>query len=244
MSGITQSTALWYASRATGVVSLVLLSIVVILGVMVNRQGRLPGLPRFAVTGLHRSISLIAVVFLAAHVLSAVADQYVSIRLAAAIIPFTSSYLPLQIGLGAAALDLGLAVVVTSLLRARLGRRAWRAVHWLAYAAYPVALLHSLTSAKDLLSGGLLALTATCVLGVTAAVGYRLVSTRRVREQRIRPAELTGHAGGSGPAGVRGGAPGNTVSPRASTVKTAAARYSPDAASPSGPPRTTEGAQR
>ena len=133
------STALWYASRATGVVTLVLLSAVVVLGVLVNRQGRLPGLPRFAVTGLHRSISLIAVVFLAVHVLTAVADKFVTIQLIAAIIPFTSSYLPLQIGLGAVALDLIIAVIITSLLRARIGRRVWRGVHWLAYAAYPVA---------------------------------------------------------------------------------------------------------
>jgi methionine sulfoxide reductase heme-binding subunit len=221
MNGITNATALWYASRATGVVSMVLLSIVVVLGVVVNRQGRLPGLPRFAVTGLHRSISLIAVVFLAVHVLSAVADKYVNIRLAATIIPFTSSYMPVQIGLGAVALDLGLAVIVTSLLRARLGRRVWRAVHWLAYAAYPVALLHSLTSAKDLRSGGLLAVTAACVLGVTAAVYYRLVSSWRAREQRIRSAELT-----------------------ADRSQTAAAAYSPKGTHPSGPPRTKEGALR
>ncbi|MGE5286636.1 MAG: ferric reductase-like transmembrane domain-containing protein [Micromonosporaceae bacterium] len=189
MSGITQSTALWYASRATGVVSMVLLSIVVILGVLVNRQGRLPGLPRFAVTGLHRSISLISVVFIAVHVLTAVADKYVNIRLAAAIIPFTSSYMPLQIGLGAVALDLGIAVIVTSLIRARISRRLWRAVHWLAYAAYPVALFHGLTSATDLRSGGLLAVTAACVLGAAAAVYYRLVSMSRAREERIRSGE-------------------------------------------------------
>ena len=61
MTAITGSTALWYASRATGVVSLLLLTLVVMLGILVNRQGRLPGLPSFAVTGLHRSLSLLAV---------------------------------------------------------------------------------------------------------------------------------------------------------------------------------------
>ncbi|MFY9846049.1 MAG: ferric reductase, partial [Trebonia sp.] len=65
MSGINSSTALWYASRATGVVALLLLTAVLLLGLLVTRQGRLPGLPRFAVTGLHRNLSLIAVVFVA-----------------------------------------------------------------------------------------------------------------------------------------------------------------------------------
>jgi hypothetical protein len=44
VTGITQTTALWYASRATGVVALVLLTAVLVLGMLVNRQGRLPEL--------------------------------------------------------------------------------------------------------------------------------------------------------------------------------------------------------
>jgi methionine sulfoxide reductase heme-binding subunit len=208
MTGITQSTALWYASRATGVVCLVLFTAVVLLGILVNRQGRLPGLPRFAVTGLHRSLSLIAVVFLVIHVVTAIADSYVSIRLAAAIIPFTSSYESLQIGLGAIALDLIAALVVTSLLRARIGRRLWRAVHWLAYAAFPIAVLHSVTSAKDLWSGFLLGLTVVCVLAVISAVGYRVVqarSARRAAMAALTEDALLSWAGKINPPAVRAG---------------------------------------
>ncbi|HEY2488039.1 MAG TPA: ferric reductase-like transmembrane domain-containing protein [Streptosporangiaceae bacterium] len=192
MNGITQSTALWYASRATGVVCLVLLTVVVLLGILVNRQGRLPGLPRFAVTGLHRSISLLAVAFLAIHVITAVADKFVTIQLIAAVVPFTSSYLPLAIGLGAVSVDLIAALIITSLLRAHLGRRLWRGVHWLAYAAYPVAVVHAVTSARDLRSGALLALTTGCVLSVCAAAGYRLATSG----SRGRPAFPAGPADG------------------------------------------------
>ncbi len=174
MSGITASTALWYASRATGIISLVLLSAVVVLGIVVNRQGRLPGLPRFAVTGLHRNLSLVAVLFLAVHVLTAVADSYVSISLAAAVIPFVSSYEPFWLGLGAVSLDLLAAVLVTSLLRSRIPRRAWRAVHWLSYGLYPVAVVHSVGSSTDLQSGWLLAVTVFCLTAVAAAAVYRL----------------------------------------------------------------------
>jgi predicted ferric reductase len=181
VSGFTRSAALWYASRATGIVALVLLTSVVVLGILVTTKRGLPGLPRFAVTGLHRRISLIAAIFLAVHVLSAVADSYVNISVAAIFVPFASRYLPLAIGLGAVALDLGIAVVATSLLRVRLGRRAWRAVHWFGYAAYPVALAHSLTSARELRSGWLLGLTAACVLASCAAVCYRLADARRSR---------------------------------------------------------------
>src|SRR3984957_10320187 len=106
VSGINSSTALWYASRATGVVSLLLLTAVMLLGLLVTRQGRLPGLPRFAVSGLHRNLSLLGVAFVAVHVLTAVADGYVHIPLTAAVVPLTSSYERLWLGFGTVSLDL------------------------------------------------------------------------------------------------------------------------------------------
>ena len=178
MSGVTSSTALWYASRATGVVCLVLLSAVMIIGILVNRQGRLPGLPRFVVLGLHRNLSLLAVAFVALHVVTAAADSFVSISLAAAIIPFISAYEPLWLGLGAVSLDLMAALILTSLLRRHIGRRAWRAVHWLAYASWPAAVAHSLGSSKDLQGGPLLGLAVACILAVAAALAWRLARGR------------------------------------------------------------------
>jgi predicted ferric reductase len=187
MSAITASTALWYASRATGVVTLVLLSGVVVLGVLVNRKGRLPGLPRFAVTGLHRNLSLLGVLFLAVHVLTAVADKYVSIQLVAAVVPFTSTYRPFWLGLGAVSLDLMAVLVVTSLLRVRLPARLWRLVHWAAYAAYPVAVAHSFGSSADLSSGALLWFSIGCLAAVLGAVGYRVLGAASAvpRAQRV-----------------------------------------------------------
>jgi predicted ferric reductase len=190
MNGITGSTALWYASRATGVVSLLMLTAVVLLGVLVNRQGRLPGLPRFAVTGLHRSVSLLSVAFVAVHVGTAIADPYVSIRLAAAVIPFTSAYETFWLGLGAVSLDLIAALIVTSLARAHISRRVWRGVHWLAYAAWPVALAHSVGSSTDMQRGVLLWLAVGCTLAVAGAVTWR--AARAAREvPRVKRAAVT-----------------------------------------------------
>ena len=186
-------TALWYASRATGVISLILLSIVAILGIAVNRQGRLPGLPRFAVTGLHRSLSLLTVAFLGTHIVTAIADGYVHIPWLSTIVPFSSSYERFWIGLGTVAVDMTAAVIVTSLLRARLRPAVWRAVHWLAYASYPVTLVHSMGASKDLRSGWLLALTMATVFAVVTAIGYRVIDAsaaiprpRRVPQQLVR----------------------------------------------------------
>ncbi len=186
--GITGSTALWYASRATGVVALVLLTAVVLLGILVNRRGRLPGLPRFATTGLHRSLSLLAVTFVAVHVVTAILDPYVTIGIAAAVIPFSSPYKPFWLGLGAVSLDILAALIVTSLARARVGRRTWRAVHWLAYACWPIALAHGIGSGTDMRNGGLLALAAGCTVAVAAATWWRFASSARAPQPADRAA--------------------------------------------------------
>src|ERR1700753_3751023 len=126
---MSQYTVFWYASRATGVVALLLLTAVLVLGILVSRQGRLPGLPRFAVTSLHRNLSLLAVAFIAVHILTAVLDSYVSIPLLSSVVPFASGYERFWLGLGAISFDLMLAMIVTSLLRGRLNRLLWRVIH-------------------------------------------------------------------------------------------------------------------
>lgn len=196
MNGITATTAPWFASRATGVVALLLLTGVMVLGMLVNRQGRLPGLPRFAVTGLHRNLSLMAVAFTAIHVLTAVIDTFVSIPLTSAVIPFTSGYEGFWLGLGTISFDIMLALIVTSLLRRHLSRGVWRTVHWLAYVSWPVAFFHSIYSSKDLQHGPLLILALVCALAVVAAVVWRLAAAAREvpRAQRVR-ALMSGSGG-------------------------------------------------
>jgi len=168
-------TAFWFASRATGVISLILFSVVAILGILVNRQGRLPGLPRFAVTGLHRNLSLLTVAFLGTHIVTAIVDGYAHIPWLSTVVPFSSGYERFWIGLGTVAVDLFIALIVTSLLRDRLKPSIWRAIHWLAYVSYPVIVAHSLGASKDLRSGWLLALTLATVFAVVTAIGYRVL---------------------------------------------------------------------
>jgi methionine sulfoxide reductase heme-binding subunit len=184
------STAFWYASRATGIVALLLLTAVFVLGLLVTRQGRLPGLPRFAVTSLHRNISLLAVAFVAVHVLTAVLDTYVSIPLVSAVIPFASGYERFWLGLGAISLDLMLAMIVTSLLRGRLNRTLWRAVHLLAYLSWPVALAHSIGSSHDLQQGWMLGLAVGCAVLVLAGMTWRLVGAARQLPRAARVAAM------------------------------------------------------
>jgi sulfoxide reductase heme-binding subunit YedZ len=169
----TSGSALWYLNRGTGIVLLVLFTIVVVLGVLTRRGDRPGGTPVFVLATLHRNTSLLATALLAVHITTAILDSYAPIRLVDALMPFVSQYRALWLGLGTLALDLLVALVVTSLVRVRIGLRRWRAVHWLAYAAWPVAVLHGLGTGTDTPSSWALLITAGCVLAVVVSVVLR-----------------------------------------------------------------------
>jgi DMSO/TMAO reductase YedYZ heme-binding membrane subunit len=171
---VTSSTPLWYTTRATGLVALVLLTIGMMLGLLSSVGFYRSAWPRFVTLGLHRNVSLLALAFTVVHVLTTVLDSFVSIPLPDAFIPFISSYRPIWLGLGAIAFDLMIALVVTSLLRARLGLRSWRLVHWSAYLCWPVAVLHGLGTGTDTPARWVLVLTACCVLAVAGLTVWRL----------------------------------------------------------------------
>jgi hypothetical protein len=166
--------ALWYLTRGTGAVTLILLTGSVALGVCNVRRVHTERVPRFVFDAIHRSMSLLAVAFLAVHVMTSVFDAFAPIRLIDAIIPFVSAYRPLWLGLGAVASDLLIAVALTSVLRQRLGHRAWRIAHWLAYACWPIALVHGLGTGSDARAPWMLALTGGCVVVVLVAVWARI----------------------------------------------------------------------
>ena len=168
--------AYWFLTRSTGAVALLLLTAAVVLGVIDVRRWSSPRCPRFVIDSLHRSVSLMALAFLLAHILTAVLDSFASISLIDAFVPFVGSYRPFWLGLGAVAFDLILAVVLTSLLRARIGFKTWRAVHWLTYASWPVALVHGLGSGSDANSTWLLALSIVCTVAVLTAVLARAIT--------------------------------------------------------------------
>src|SRR6202162_5874144 len=153
-------TILWYTTRGAGAVSLVLLSAVVVLGVLSTLRYESPSWPRFLTTGLHRNIALTAVVFLALHVLTAVVDPFTHLGWLAAVVPFSSYYRTFWLGLGTIAFELMLAIVLTSLIRGFIGQVAWRLVHWLAYASWPIAVLHGFGTGTDAWSAWLFALQA------------------------------------------------------------------------------------
>jgi methionine sulfoxide reductase heme-binding subunit len=180
MSFNVHGPGLWYATRATGLVTLLLLTVSVLLGILTAGRFTSRSWPRFLSQGLHRNISLLVLAFLGLHVGTTVVDTYTAIPLTAAFVPFASSYKAAWLSLGAVALDLLLALVATSLVRRRLGHRAWRRVHWLAYACWPVAACHGLGIGTDRSATWVLGLTLACVAAVLATGVWRLVTAIRL----------------------------------------------------------------
>jgi methionine sulfoxide reductase heme-binding subunit len=166
--------AYWYLARGTGAVALVLLTASVVIGILGSVRFVAERWPRFAIDAVHRDVSLLVLVVLVIHIVTSVLDGFAPITLLDGVIPFNSPYRPLWLGLGTLSFDLLVAIAVTSLVRRRLGYRAWRAIHWLAYASWPVAVLHGLGTGSDVKQWWMLALTVVCIMAVLIAVWLRI----------------------------------------------------------------------
>src|SRR5579884_89274 len=171
---MTNAKELWYLTRGSGAAALVLLTASICIGVITPLRVATARWPRFAVGSVHRNLTLLSIAFVALHVVTTVADGYAPIGLKDAIVPFASPYRPVWLGLGAVAFDLLLALVITTYLRRRIGARMWRAAHWLAYACWPIALLHSLGTGSDARAGWMVVLGFSCLALVGASVLLRV----------------------------------------------------------------------
>ena len=187
--------AYWYLTRASGTVALVLLTAAVLFGVINVTRVSARRWPRFVIDGVHRRVSILAVAFLSIHIVTSVLDSFAPIGLLDAVIPFEGSYRPLWLGLGALAFDLLLAVLITSLARARLGFGTWRAIHWLAYACWPVAVLHGLGTGSDARQWWLMLIVVLCVTAVVVAVIAHLTVLGSRFTSGIRAVGLVGAVG-------------------------------------------------
>ncbi len=179
--------ALWYLGRGTGVSALALLTLVLVLGIVVRSGRPLPGLPRFAVSAIHRTTSLTAVAFICVHVATMLLDPRAQLRLVDVVFPFIGAYRPFWQGLGTLALELVVLLIVSSLLRHRLGLRTWRAIHWAAYACWPLAIAHGWGNGTDRSSAWMVAVLLACIASVAAALGWRISSRDFLPEPVMDP---------------------------------------------------------
>ncbi|HEV7524311.1 MAG TPA: ferric reductase-like transmembrane domain-containing protein [Acidimicrobiia bacterium] len=190
MVALVSNETLWYTARATGLVAVVLLTASVTLGILTKLRWSSPRTPRFVTATLHKNISLLSVAFLGVHILTTLLDRASPVHLLNAIVPFTGSYRPFWIGMGVVAIDLLAALVVTSLARKRIGYRVFRAVHWSAYACWPIAMLHGLGSGTDAATPWASAVYVSCAALVGAGIAWRFTASILAPPTR-RPQRIT-----------------------------------------------------
>ena len=172
---IANAKTLWFVTRGSGVVALLLLTASVLLGTGVALRWRGRPWPRFALVNTHRNLTLLSIVFVTIHVVTTVADGYAPISFVAAVVPFASPYRPLWLAFGTISFDLLLALVITSLARTWIKPKLWRGLHYSAYVAWPVAVLHSFGTGSDARAAWLAVLGSVCVAAVVLAVLARAV---------------------------------------------------------------------
>jgi methionine sulfoxide reductase heme-binding subunit len=180
---------LWYTTRATGMVTLVLFTLVVALGMLVSNRVGGTMFGRFEVNELHRSLSMVAMVFLVIHILTTIVDSYVSTGWFSAVIPFISAYRTIGVTLGAVAFDLMLAVWISSLIKVRIKNESWRAIHWLSWLAFASAIVHAYMTGTDAKDGLGLALVVACAALVLGAAIWRYLArpTRAAGRTALSP---------------------------------------------------------
>jgi DMSO/TMAO reductase YedYZ heme-binding membrane subunit len=166
---------LWYTSRATGIVALVLFTAVVALGALVANRAGGSSVGRFELNELHRSLSLVAMIFLVIHVVTTVMDTYAPTGWLSAVVPFASHYERIGVAIGAVAIDLMLAVWLSSLLKARIRNQSWRFIHWFSWIAFASAIIHAYLSGADTKNGAGLALVVLCAAVVLLAGVWRFI---------------------------------------------------------------------
>ena len=141
--------AWWLASRASGILALVLVTISVGLGLtMAGRWARKPGLPR-VLTAIHEQTAVTALAAIAVHGVTLLGDPWLNPGPTGIAVPFTMAYRPLWTGLGIVAGYLGALLGLSFYIRRRIGPRLWRQAHRLTVVVYALAVAHTLGAGTD-----------------------------------------------------------------------------------------------
>lgn len=143
------SPTLWYVTRATAMAAYVTLSLSVMLGMLrtVARQAR--ERVSWMVDELHQVIATLAMVLVAAHLITLLLDPFLPFSVTNLLLPLSEPYRPLAVQLGVGALYTMALVLVSSWLRRRIRYKLWRGIHYVSLIAFALATAHGLLAGSD-----------------------------------------------------------------------------------------------
>jgi sulfoxide reductase heme-binding subunit YedZ len=165
----------WLASRAAGIVAMLLVSLSVGLG-LANAARLIPPRARRVLLAVHEQTALVALGSIAAHGLLLLPDHWLHPGAAGIAVPFAIAYRPLAVALGIVAGYLAALLGLSFYARRRIGPRLWRRLHVGTLGVYVLALLHTLTAGTDAGTPWLRALLAATAAPVAALLAWRVVA--------------------------------------------------------------------
>ncbi len=178
----------WYLARSGGIVAWGMLALSVFWGLALSSRflGKRPK-PNWMLD-LHRFLGGLAVIFTAVHVIALIGDSYVSFGPADVLIPFASSYHPAAVAWGVLSMYLLLAVQVTSMLRRKLSKRVWKAVHFLSFPLFAFSTIHLLLVGTDRSTALLRYGSLLTAAGIIVATVIRIVQADSEPQRPTLPA--------------------------------------------------------
>jgi sulfoxide reductase heme-binding subunit YedZ len=171
----------WFASRAFGIVAMLLLGVSVAVGLaMSGRLAHRPGLPA-KLKYFHESATLVTLGLIVAHGGLLLFDSYLRPGLAGITLPFALSYRPLFTGVGIIAAWLAAILGLSFYARKRIGVKTWRFMHRFTIVVYLLALVHVIGSGTDARRLWMTALLTGLTAPIVFAFTYRMLpgSSRR-----------------------------------------------------------------
>lgn len=139
----------WYVARAAGFTAYALLTLTVCFGLLVRTKLMDALVARWRTFDVHQITALIALAFIGLHIFALLGDQYVGFHLSELFVPFTAPYRPTQVTLGIVALYLMLVIAGSFAVRRSIGYETWRAIHYLTFGAFLLALGHGVLAGTD-----------------------------------------------------------------------------------------------
>jgi methionine sulfoxide reductase heme-binding subunit len=176
--------AMWYVTRAAGLMSYLLLWLSTVWGLAVSNKVLDPVLHRAFTYDFHQFLSLLAIGFIFLHIVVLLADQYLPFSVAQVLVPFAAPYRPVWVGLGTIGMYLTLLVSITFYIRRRIGQKAFRFIHMASYFAFIAAAVHGLLSGTDspLITVRVMYFSTTLI--VVFLTAYRIFMSARAKRQR------------------------------------------------------------
>jgi sulfoxide reductase heme-binding subunit YedZ len=139
----------WLASRASGVVALLLVTVSVGIGLtMASKIVRTRGVGPVLVK-VHEQTALGGLVAIAVHGITLLGDPWLNPGVGGLTVPFTLSYKPAFTGLGIVAGYLAALLGLSFYVRRRVGAKLWRKLHRATVLVWLLGVIHTLGAGTD-----------------------------------------------------------------------------------------------